>query len=64
MPPRLVPDLQKGGPFLTSIDLMGVYVVRWNPWHPKIFLTASEDWQVALSRMKRLLKQPMKPIWQ
>merc|ERR550514_1391176 len=27
---------------------MAVYTVRWNPYHPKIFISASADWTVKL----------------
>lgn len=27
---------------------MAVYTVQWNPWHPKVFLSASADWTVKL----------------
>merc|ERR1719231_2012671 len=27
---------------------MAVYTVRWNPFHPKIFISASADWTVKL----------------
>lgn len=36
--------------FLDSVDAhnMAVYQVRWNPWHPRIFLTCSADWTVKI----------------
>lgn len=36
---------------------MAVYTVRWNPFHPKIFLSASADWTVKL--WDHTLKSPV-----
>lgn len=27
---------------------MAVYQVRWNPWHPDIYITCSADWTVKI----------------
>jgi dynein intermediate chain 1 len=27
---------------------MSVYAVRWNPWHPRVFISCSADWTVRL----------------
>ena len=27
---------------------MAVYAVRWNPFHPKVFMTCSADWTVKI----------------
>jgi dynein intermediate chain 1 len=27
---------------------LAVYSVKWNPWHPRVFLSASADWTVKL----------------
>ncbi|KAK3096843.1 hypothetical protein FSP39_003888 [Pinctada imbricata] len=36
--------------FLDSVDAhnMAVYKVRWNPFHPRIYITCSADWQVKI----------------
>ena len=36
--------------FLDTVDAhnMAVYKVRWNPYHPRIYITCSADWQVKI----------------
>ena len=29
---------------------MAVYAVRWNPFHPRIFISCSADWTVKVGR--------------
>jgi dynein intermediate chain 1 len=38
------------GQYLETYDghTMAVYTVRWNPYHPKIFISASADWTVKM----------------
>lgn len=39
--------------FLDSVDAhnMAVYKVRWNPYHPNIYVTCSADWTVKIWEM-------------
>lgn len=36
--------------FLDTVDAhnMAVYKVRWNPFHPRIYITCSADWTVKI----------------
>lgn len=36
---------------------MAVYAVRWNPFHPRIFISCSADWTVKVSQWARQARQ-------
>jgi dynein intermediate chain 1 len=38
---------------------MTVYSVRWNPFHPRVFLSCSADWSVRLWDHSRKYDRPV-----
>ena len=43
------------GQYLETYDghYLAVYAVKWNKWHPDIFLSCSADWTIKLWNMKQ-----------